>query len=184
MGESVNALGKSLAFAAGVLLCAALSSSCAADNHKTNTMASTNSVSPNSAAASESSARLAKQIQLLKELDLPDQWYDAKGDTLAERFEATAKAMHATEAQALSGKELMARFNNQGQPFFHSVWLNQPIHCPLCKTAGAQGSFTVMSVTRGLSVTISAAEWHAVTAHGQSFPAEKLAVLERMLKPQ
>lgn len=184
MAKGLTLLGKRFGFAAGALLCAALSSSCAADKDKTNTMPSANSVPLNSAAASETSARLAKQIQSLKELELPDEWEYAKGDTLADRFEATAKLMRAKDAQAPSGKKLMARFDNRGQPFLHSVWLNKPLHCTLCKTAGAQGWFTVMSVARGLSLSISSAEWHAVTAHGQSFPAEKLAVLKRILAPR
>lgn len=145
-------------------------------------MSSTNNIPAGFEGAAKSSARLAQQIQQLKGLELPHEWDSAEGDTLTARFEATAKAMRAKDPTAPSAAELLARFENGGQSFLYPVWLNQPYFCPLCKSGGAQGCFTVMSVTKGLFVTLSAAEWHAVTDHGQPFPPRKLAVLGQILE--
>lgn len=178
MAKKLIRFGERIGFLAGLFLGFAVISSSAADNDKIKIMPSTNNVPSPPAADAEDSTRLAQQIQALKELPLPDEWETAKGDTLGARFEATAKAMRARDSKPLSGPELMARFENGGQPFFHSIWLNQPYHCPLCKNGEAEGWFTVMSVARGLSVKITAAEWHAVTVHAQAFPTEKLARLK------
>jgi hypothetical protein len=157
---------------------------CAAQNERTNKMTSTNKNSTGSSSDIALSARLAREAQALDELALPDEWYAAKGTNLFERFDAAAKAMSAKDSKALSGKELMARFQNGGKPFFHSVWLNQPYPCPQCTNGGAEGSFTVVSVPHGLSVTITSAEWHSVTAHSAAFPPDKLASLKKILEPR
>jgi hypothetical protein len=183
MAQGLTGLNNGFGFAAGALLCLVLGSSCAADNTKTNTMPSTNSISPNSASAAAESARLAKQMQTLKELALPDEWYSAEGATLAAHFDAAAKAMRAKDPQAPSGPQLMARFENGGKPFIHSVWFFHPLRCPKCNQGGSNGFQTVMSVRLGLYVRITAGEMHAVTAHGDAFPSDKLALLKKILDP-
>jgi hypothetical protein len=178
MAKKLIRSGAHLGFLAGGFLGCLIISIGAADNDQIKTMPSTNPAPANSVSDAADSARLAQQIQGLKELSLPYEWDFTKGDTLAARFAATAQVLQAKEGKPLSGPELMARFENGGQPFFYPVWMNQPYRCPLCNNGGAEGWMTVISVARGLSVKITSAEWHAVTAHAQAFPPEKLALLK------
>jgi hypothetical protein len=142
--------------------------------------ASANSQDSMSVAAD--SKTLVQQVLGLKELALPDEWYLVKGRDLAGRFDATSRAMRAKDPQAPSGKELMARYENNGQPFVHAVWFNQPLFCPKCKDAGAEGTWTVVSVARQLVVTLTAGEIHQVQAHDGTLPADKAETLRRILK--
>jgi hypothetical protein len=166
--------------AAVLLFCLAIVSGCAPGNEKPSMTPSTTNMSPNP--ASESMA-LAGRIQSLDELPLPDEWYPAKGATVAERFEAAATAMRAKDPKAPSGRVLMARFENGGKPFKHGIWFNRPLRCAQCTQGGGDGYLTIVSVARGQSVTITAGELHAVVAHGGAFPPEKLALLKLILGP-
>lgn len=181
MAKNLSGLGGSLGWLAGVLLCFALSASCTADNQKTNKMPSTNNVSQSPGSAPDDSARLAEKMRGLTELALPDEWYSAAGDTLAARFEAAAKAMRAKDPKGPTGPQLTAQFENGGKPFVHSVWFFHPLRCQKCNKGGSDGYQTVVSVRLGLSVTITAAELHAVTAHRESFAADRLSLLKKIL---
>ena len=129
------------------------------------------------------SQRLAQQMLALKEIPLPDDWYSVKGATVAERFEATARLMRAKDPNAPTLSELMARYENGGKPFIHSVWLNRPLFCSKCSPNGGDGFFIVTSVARGLSIMVKEAELHAVTAHDEAFPPETLSSLKAVLDP-
>ena len=151
--------------------------SCSSEERQAGTV-TTNNVSAELAAESQ---RLARQIQELKEIPLPDEWQSADGSTLRERFESTSKAMRAKGTNAPTASELMARYENGGKPFMHSVWFFHPLHCPKCNQAGSAGYYIVMSIRLGLSVTISAGEMHEVTKHQGAFPVAKLEVLRKIL---
>ena len=181
MEQELTGLAGRWAYLGGLLLCAALTCSCRGGEGGTKPMVATNNSESNAAPAAAESARLAKRIAPLRELALPDEWYSATGASLAARFAAAAKAMQAKDPQAPSGPQLMARFQNDGQPFVHKVWFNQPLFCPICPEATGDGSFAVVSVARGLNCRVTAGEFHAVTAHGGSFPPDKLSLLKRIL---
>ena len=181
MEQELIGLARRWTFFGAVLLCAAMTCSCRAGDNGTKPMVATNNSASNAALAAAESARLAKKIATFKELALPDEWYSAAGDTLAARFEVAAKAMQAKDPKAPSGTQLMARFQNNGQPFVHKVWVNQPLFCPLCPETTGDGVFTVVSVARGWTCRITVGELHAVTAHGGSLPPEKNSLLKRIL---
>ena len=124
----------------------------------------------------------AQRIDALRQVELPDAWYPAQGATLTERFQATFRAMPAGPGQPASVAELMARYDNQGQPVVHAVWFNRPLRCAACKAAGADGFRTLISVRLGLSLTVTAEEMHLVLEHGASFPEAKLALLDRLFE--
>lgn len=138
-------------------------------------------VSASAPQAANPAQRLAAQMLALKELPLPDAWYPAKGATVAERFAATWRAMPAGPDKPASVDALIARYDNGGQPFIHSVWFNRPLPCSLCNEGGADGFTTVVSVRANVVLTLSARELHEAQAHGIAFPADKRAVLERLL---
>ncbi|HXN10570.1 MAG TPA: hypothetical protein VN859_04955 [Steroidobacteraceae bacterium] len=143
----------------------------------------TDDCSAASASATEISKCFGLRIESLTQIALPDQWYFAKGTTLAERFRATFNAMPAGPDKPSSVAELMARFDNHGEPMAHTVWLNQPLSCPQCNDAGADGFYTVLSVRNGVSVMITALEMHMALTHQGRFPDEKLALLHRVFAP-
>jgi len=181
MAQGLIALGNRVGFVIPTIVCVALVSSCRDDKKEINDMPSANDVFPDSAADAEDSLRLARQMQGLTELALPDEWYAAEGDTLAARFDAAARAMRARDAGAPSGRELMAQFENGGKPFMHSVWFFHPLRCQKCNQGGSDGFYTVTSIRLGISLRITAEEFHVVTAHGSAFPAHKLARLKEIL---
>lgn len=158
-------------------------SSCSSKETNTSSMTAITNNAAGGPKATVESQKLARQIQELKQIPLPDEWYPAKGASLAERFEATAQAMRGQSNQAPATRELIARYENNGQPFAHTVWLNQPLPCRKCTQAGAGGFHAVASVRRGLTVTVSAAEMHEVTNHQGSFPNDKLELLKKILSP-
>jgi hypothetical protein len=163
------------------VLGAVLLFSCKPKERSTNTMSPSEEDQNITSSAVDQSQPLLRQALALKQIALPDQWYSAQGGTVAERFEATARAMQAADPDAASGRELMARYENDGQPFIHSVWLNQPVICKQCGRAGADGFHTVVSVARSQMVTITAGEAHEVTAHQGPLSAAKLEVLKQIL---
>lgn len=124
---------------------------------------------------------LVSRIDRLKKMDLPDEWFSAKGSTLSDRFEATFRAMPAGPDKPGSVAELVARYGNNGEPFQQVVWLNQPLRCPLCKAGGADGFRVVASVRNNLAVRLSAEEMHLARTHQQAFTATKLVELGRLL---
>lgn len=131
----------------------------------------------------DTSRRLAQQIQALSEIALPDEWYAVQGVAVAERFEAMSRAMQARDPNAPAPEELMARYENDGKPFIHRVWLNRPLICSKCRPDTGDGFFTIVSVARGLSVVVKATELHEVTTHDGAFPPETLLSLTRILEP-
>ncbi|WP_395701188.1 hypothetical protein [Aquabacterium sp.] len=131
--------------------------------------------------AESPAARLAAQVLALKQLPLPDAWYPARGATVAERFAATWRAMPAGPDKPASVDALMARYDNGGRPFIHSVWFNRPLRCAHCNEGGADGFTTVVSVRAGVVLTLTARELHEAQAHGIDFPADKRTVLQRLL---
>lgn len=168
--------------AIAALLCSGWLADCRAGDNGSNSVSVTNSATSEQNAATESS-RIATRIGKLDEIALPDEWYMTKGATLAARFDATAKAMPASEGKPVSGRELEARYQNGGRPFIHSIWFNRPLFCPKCTNTSGDGSITMVSVARGLSVIVTQAELHEVTAHGGAFPLEKLSILKKILDP-
>lgn len=116
----------------------------------------------------------------LKEINLPNEWFSAKGDTLIERFQSTYKAMAPGPFKPNSVAGLISRYENQGNPFVHTVWLNKPMRCRHCNDGGADGFYTVVSVRNGLSITVSAEEMHLVLEHGGKFTNEKIAQLNAL----
>jgi len=181
MEKRLITFGKIPRWMAVGLILAEWLTSCVAENPKPIPKPVTTDTSAAAVIDAKESARLAARILALKELPLPDAWNSAKGETLAARFDATSKAMRTTDPKAPSGPELMARFNNGGKPFKHSIWLNRPLFCPICATTGGDGRHTVMSVQRECVTVVSAGELHAVVAHGAVFPPAKLVVLAKIL---
>ena len=125
--------------------------------------------------------RLVGRIDILKSIELPNEWFSAKGSTLFDRFAATFRAMPAGPNRPGSVGELVARYSNSGAPFQHVVWLNQPLRCRLCKAGGADGFRIIASVRNNLAVTVSAEEMHLARTHQQAFTEAKLAELDRVL---
>ncbi len=174
-----------LAALAGALPCAAAASgakgAAAASDAKGAAVSAAAPPPADNPAADNPAARLAAQVLALKQLPLPDAWYPAKGATVAERFAATWRAMPAGPDKPASVDALMARYDNGGRPFIHSVWFNRPLRCAHCNEGGADGFTTVVSVRAGVVLTLTARELHEAQAHGIDFPADKRTVLQRLL---
>ncbi|MHC4417668.1 MAG: hypothetical protein ACYSU6_03665 [Planctomycetota bacterium] len=181
MEQRLTTIQLRVASMSAMVLGAVLLFSCKPRERSTNTMSPPREDQNTTSSAVYQSQRLLQRALALKQITLPDQWYSAQGDTVAERFEATSRAMQAQNPDAARGRELMARYENDDQPFIHSVWLNQPLICKLCGRAGADGFHTVVSVERNQMVTITAKEAHEVTAHQGSLAAAKLEVLRHIL---
>jgi hypothetical protein len=139
--------------------------------------------SASNATANEVSKCLAVRIQGLTEVELPDEWYFAKGATPTERFRATFNAMRPGPGKPGSVAELMARYENHGEPIVHTVWLNQPLQCPQCNNAGADGFYTLVSIRNNVTVTVTAGEMHQTLMHQGRFPDEKIALLNKLFAP-
>ena len=181
MEQRLTSIQLRVASMIAVVLGAVLLFSCKPKERSANTMSPSREDQNSSSSAVDESQRLLQQALALKQISLPDKWYSSQGDTVAERFEATARAMQAQDPDAASGRELMARYENDGQPFIHSVWLNQPLLCNQCGRVGADGFHVVVSVERNQMVTVTAREAHEVTSHQGSLPAAKLEVLRHIL---
>ena len=164
-----------------LVLGAELLFSCKPKERSKDVMSSTTEDSNAILSAPDESWRFAQGVLALKEIPLPDEWYSVEGATVTERLEAASRAMRKVDANAPNVSELMARYDNGGRPFVHSVWFNQPLLCPKCGPAGAQGFYTITSIKKDLAVTIGAKEMHDVMKHQGSFTTKKLEILKRIL---
>lgn len=123
---------------------------------------------------------LARRVQALPQLPLPDAWYPATGRTVAERFASTWRAMPPGPDKPPTAEALMARYENGGQPFAHSVWFNRPLRCERCNQGGADGFTTVVSLRHDLVLRLSAREMHDSLQHGLPLPEPTRAALDRL----
>ena len=179
MGKRVIRL-RSIIWVAVLTLSMAMIWACKMDEKGNNTMVSDKNSPRESMSNADESLLLAKKIQGLKELPLPDEWYSAEGTTFRQRLENASKAMRSADPGAPSAGELMARYENGGLPAVHHVWLNQPLYCEKCNQAGADGFLTVFSIAKGLAVTVSAGQMHEVLNHQGKFPEDVFRSLKRI----
>jgi hypothetical protein len=137
------------------------------------------------------SKKLLKQINSLKEISLPDEFFavpkelvsvlnSLKSAPLKDRLVAIGK--YKAKGGQFSESEFLKAFENGGKPFKSTILFNHPFFCSKCGKGEGEFTCSIMSFDSNLSVSLSGVDFHRVEKHGEDFPVAQLAVLRKIFE--
>jgi hypothetical protein len=137
------------------------------------------------------SKKFLNQINSLKEVLLPDEYYavpkelvsilnSLRSAPLKDRL--IAVGLYKSKGAEFSPADFIRPFENGGAPFKSTVFFNHPFFCSKCGKGEGEFTCTIMSLSKNLSVSLSGVDFHRVEKHGEEFPPVKLEVLRKIFE--
>jgi hypothetical protein len=137
------------------------------------------------------SIKLLKQVNSLKEISLPDEFYavpkelvsvlnSLKSSPLRDTLVAIGK--YKAKGAQFSESDFLKPFENGGKPFKSTILFNHPFFCSKCGKGEGEFTCIIMSLGKNLSVSISGVDFHRVEKHKEEFPPTKLDVLKKIFE--
>lgn len=129
------------------------------------------------------SIRWAERVNALKEVPLPDDWYQMTAGDSGRRIDEMVRRIERRDDLSPAEKsELLKRLDNDGQPFVHRIFYNRPMPPRPGAPRRGEGLITVVSMKNRASTAILLSEMLDVTEKRATFSPARIRDLESIFK--